>query len=44
VRGGGDREEWLLDLRAVAVELDRALTTAGDPASIETSASIPNFG
>lgn len=38
VRVGGDQESWLLDLRAVAVELDRALTPAGDPASVETRA------
>lgn len=38
VRVGGDRESWRLDLRAVAVELDLALTLAGDPASIETRA------
>ncbi len=38
VRVGDDRESWRLDLRAVAVELDRALTPAGDPASIETRA------
>lgn len=35
---GGDQESWLLDLRAVAVELDRALTPADDPASVETRA------
>lgn len=38
VRVGDDPESWQLDLRAVAVELDRALTPAGDPASIETRA------
>jgi len=38
VRMGGDQESWLLDLRAVAVVLDRALTPAGDPASVETRA------
>lgn len=38
LRVGDDQESWRLDLRAVAVELDRALTPAGDPASIETRA------
>jgi hypothetical protein len=38
VRVGGDEESWLLDLRAVAVELDHVLTPAGDPASVETRA------
>jgi hypothetical protein len=38
LRGGGGQESWLLDLRAVEVELDRALTPAGDPASVETRA------
>ena len=38
VRVGDDRESWQLDLRAVAVELDRALTQPGDPVSVETRA------
>lgn len=38
VRRGGDEELWQLDLRAVAVELDRALSPAGDSASVETRA------
>lgn len=38
VRMGGDEESWRLDLCAVTVELDRALTPAGDPASFETRA------
>jgi hypothetical protein len=38
IRVGDDRESWQVDLRAVAVELDRALTQPGDPASVETRA------
>ena len=38
VRVGDDRESSQVDLRAVAVELDRALTQPGDPASVETRA------
>ncbi len=38
VRVGGDSESWLLDLRALEIELDRALSPAGDPASVETRA------
>ena len=38
IRVGGDQDSWHLDLRAVAVELDLALTPPGDPASIETRA------
>lgn len=38
MRVGDDRESWQLDLRAVVVELDRALTQPGDSASIETRA------
>ena len=38
LRVGDDRESWQLDLRAIAVELDRALTRPGDPASIEARA------
>ena len=38
LRVGDDKESWRLDLRAVTVEMDRALTPAGDPASIETRA------
>ena len=38
VRVGGDEESWRLDLRALAVELDRTLTPAGDRASVETRA------
>jgi hypothetical protein len=37
IRVGDDRESWQVDLRAVAVELDRALTQPGDPASVETT-------
>jgi hypothetical protein len=39
VRVGGDEESWRLDLRALAVDLDRTLTPAGDPASVETRRS-----
>src|SRR5690349_18629419 len=38
MRVGDDRESWQLDLRAVAIELDRALTQPGDPASVEARA------
>ena len=38
LRVGDDKESWRLDLCAVTVEMDRALTPAGDPASIETKA------
>ena len=38
LRVGGDEELWRLDLRALAVELDRTLTPASDPASVETRA------
>jgi hypothetical protein len=31
LRVGDDRESWQLDLRAISVELDRALTPPGDP-------------
>ena len=38
VRVGGGRESWRLDLRALTIELDRALTPAGDQASVEARA------
>ena len=38
LRVGADDQSWQLDLRAVAVELDQALTPAGDPAPVETRA------
>lgn len=36
LRVGGDEEAWHLDIHALTVELDRALTPAGGTASIET--------
>jgi hypothetical protein len=38
LRVGDDKESWRLDVRAVTAEMDRALTPAGDPASVETRA------
>ncbi len=38
VRVGGDEESWHLDIHALTVELDRALTPAGDPTPVETRA------
>jgi hypothetical protein len=38
LRMGSDDQSYQLDLRALAVELDRALTLPSDPASIETRA------
>jgi hypothetical protein len=38
LRLGGDDQSWQLDIRALTVELDRALTPAGDPAPVEARA------
>ena len=38
LRLGGDDQSWQLDIRALTIELDRALTPVGDPAPVEVRA------